>query len=289
MPRISTVITDLDNTLYDWVAVWYASFSAMLTKLVELSGIPQETLEEQIRPIFQKRRTSEYSFVIQEIPMLRERHPGEDLSVVYREAIEAHRAAREAALKLYPTVGDTLSTLKERGCVVAAYTESLAWYSRDRVRRLGLDGVLDYLYSPRDHDIPAGVSLTDIRRFPDSHYELQRTVHVQLPHAVTKPDPEVLGDIVAQVGTERERCIYIGDSLMKDISMAQDAGVTDVYAAYGKAQHKEEYELLRRVSHWSEEDVQREKRLMERPTVTPTYTLEHEMAEVVDLFEFGGE
>lgn len=288
MARIDTVVTDLDNTLYDWVALWYASFSAMLAKLVEISNVPQAELEREIRPIFQRRHTSEYSFVIQEIPSLQRLHPGEDLTVVYRDAIEAYREARDNALSLYPTVEETLHALKAKGCAIAGYTESLAWYSRDRVRRLGLDGVLDFLYSPEDHEIPEGVSVEQLRRFPDGHYELKETVHRRLPLGVKKPNPEVLADILAEIGADPERSIYIGDSLMKDIAMAQDAGITDVYAAYGRAQHLEEYELLRRVSHWSEEDVQREKQLMERPTVTPTYTLKEEMAEVLDVFEFGG-
>ena len=33
-PRVSTVVTDLDNTLYDWFEFWFASFGAMLRVLV---------------------------------------------------------------------------------------------------------------------------------------------------------------------------------------------------------------------------------------------------------------
>ena len=42
-------ITDLDNTLFDWVDVWYNSFSAMLSKVLGISGVDEETLKAEIR------------------------------------------------------------------------------------------------------------------------------------------------------------------------------------------------------------------------------------------------
>jgi hypothetical protein len=44
---VSLLITDLDNTLFDWFGIWHASFSAMLDKTVELSGVPREVLEAE--------------------------------------------------------------------------------------------------------------------------------------------------------------------------------------------------------------------------------------------------
>jgi hypothetical protein len=50
---------------------------------------------------------------------------------------------------------------------------------------------------------------------------------------------------------------------MKDITMAQTAGILDVYAKYGEAQSLRGYDLLRRVSHWSDEEIERERMLAE--------------------------
>ena len=44
MQRITTVILDLDNTLFDWVDVWYKSFSAMLEELAKASGVDRDVL-----------------------------------------------------------------------------------------------------------------------------------------------------------------------------------------------------------------------------------------------------
>lgn len=87
-------------------------------------------------------------------------------------------------------------------------------------------------------------------------------------------------------GDDRQSTVYVGDSLMKDVAMAQMIGVVDVYAEYGIAQQRHEYELLRRVSHWTPADVERERAISSQPHVKPTYTLEHSFAELLGLFTF---
>ena len=42
------LITDLDNTLWDWFAAWYESFSALLDGLVALSGVERTVLVDWI-------------------------------------------------------------------------------------------------------------------------------------------------------------------------------------------------------------------------------------------------
>lgn len=51
--------------------------------------------------------------------------------------------------------------------------------------------------------------------------------------------------------------------------MAKSAGLLDVWAPYGVAQNRPEYELLREVSHWSSAAIKKDKELREddvRPT-----------------------
>jgi len=283
-PQISLVVTDLDNTLYDWVDMWYKAFSAMLEQLVLKSGVQQAILETEIQAIFRKHGTSEYAFVIEEIPSLKSKHPDEDLTVVYQNAINAYRNAREASLRLFPGVRKTLETLRGLGCWIVGYTSSMGFYTMARLKKLSLDGLLHYVYSPPDHAKPAKAP----RHHEDDWYRLHHTVHRFTPAGEAKPDPRVLLGIIAAEGirSTRERTAYVGDSLLKDIRMAQDAGVTDVYAKYGSATDKEAYNLLRRVTHWSKADVERERRVLASHSIVPTYTLEHSFKQLLDLFDF---
>src|ERR1700724_2530764 len=111
-PKVSLLVTDLDNTLWDWFEIWYRSFSALLEGIVRISGIPQDQLEPEVRQLHQLRGTAEYSYLISEMPSLKKQHgPDADLQAIYKEAIEAAKQGRRDALRLYPTVLDTLTTI----------------------------------------------------------------------------------------------------------------------------------------------------------------------------------
>lgn len=285
-PRVTAVITDLDNTLYDWVAMWSASFPPMLQVLVEQSGVPRETLEREARDIHRQHRTSEYAFLIESLPSLKAKHPGGNLVEIYGDAIAAYRKGREASLVLYPTVLETLHALKAKRVRLVGFTDSLAWYSRSRLQKLKLDGVLDVLYSPADHALPPGTTPEMVRSQEPDAYKFKYTEHRHTPEGEFKPNPKVLADIMGDIRADPRSSIYVGDSLMKDVLMAQQAGVMDVFAEYGKGQDHPGYEVLRRVTHWTDEDVEKEKQLKARYNVHPTYTLHKTFAELLDRFEF---
>jgi phosphoglycolate phosphatase len=114
------LVTDLDNTLWDWFHAWYVSFSTILCKLVDLSGVPQTQLEAEIRAIHQARGTTEYSNLVNEVPSLARLAAPEPAAKVYFEAIAALHVARRTATKLYPNVHDTLSALKQAGVRLAS-------------------------------------------------------------------------------------------------------------------------------------------------------------------------
>ena len=285
MRRISTVITDLDNTLYDWVEIWYRPFRAMLERLVADSGVPQAVLEQDFKEVHQRHGTSEYAFAIEELRSLIQKHPGEDLTKRYAAAIQVYRSQRRDVLALYPGVADSLKTLKGLGCLLIAYTESTEFYTAYRLKKLHLDLLLDYLYSPQDHDLPSGLSRQQIRSYPPEHYRLQNVVQAHTPSGELKPNPRILRDIIDTVGANIEETVYVGDSLMKDIVMAKAAGVTDVWAKYGVAQNRPAYELLRNVTHWTPTSVEREKTISEAE-LSPSFVLGHSFEEILTLFEF---
>jgi hypothetical protein len=95
MPTIKTaLITNLDNTLFDWVDLWYKCFSPMLDEIVRISGLPRETLIPEIRAVHQKYGTSEYSFLIEELPSLQPILKGERATEVFAPAIDTYRRQR---------------------------------------------------------------------------------------------------------------------------------------------------------------------------------------------------
>ena len=276
------LITDVDNTLLDWQDLWYQTFSAMIDKVIEISRVDPDVIYYQCSIIHQKYGTTEYSRLIEELPCLRDLY-GDDVVAVMGPAIDAFRTARRRVLRLYPTVEESLKHLKTNGVLIAAFTESKAFYTNYRFRKLGLDGLVDYLYSPEDHKMPDETTKT--RRYPPESYGFEHTIHRYTPEGEVKPNPDILSDIVADMGASVDEVVYIGDNILKDVFMAQQAGVTDVHALYGASQHKPEYELLRKVTHWTPEMVERERHALKPGGLVPSYVLDSSFSQILPLFE----
>lgn len=282
----SVLITDVDNTLLDWVALWHATFSAMLDRLVERSGVARTQLLEEIRSVHQRHRTAEYAFLVEEVPSLRAAAGTTPTTEFYEDAIAAYGKVRREVLQLYPGVMEYLSCLRRKGVLIIAYTESLAYYTEYRFRKLGLDRVIDCLYSPADHDLPAGMTAEALRRYPESHYRMEVTEHHHTPPGAVKPNPKILMKILERVGARPEDAVYVGDSPVKDILMAQEAGVLDAHAAYGLAQHTAAYELLKAVTHWPDSTVIREAESLKEEDIKPTIVLPRRFDELMQYVDF---
>jgi len=284
---VDTLIVDLDNTIFDWFAVWYASFEPIYKEIIRVTGQPVDKIEADIRDIHHARRTSEYTFLIEEVEVLKDLRKAGDIRACFQDAIDAARRGRDQTLKLYPSVIRCLWDVKKKGTQIVAYTESMGFYSAYRLKRFGLDGVIDVLFSPEDHDVPTGVSVDKLRRLPDEFYELQVTEIRHTPPGELKPNPRVLLDIIQAVGAKASRCAYVGDSLFKDVAMARDVDVFDIHAKYGESQRRPEYSLLQRVSHWTEADVQREREIIAKGhNFEPSAILKETFAEIFIYCDF---
>jgi len=278
----SVLIVDLDNTLFDWFKLWRGQFYPIYQGLRAKTSLSDVTLQSAIRAVNQRARTSEYTFLLDDL-----RLPGfeaVDLREMLRQELEDSKRLRDRATTLYPTVLQTLWTVKRRQSLIIAHTESLSFYSGYRLKKFGLDGVIDYLYAPEDHDLPAGVSLDRVRSSADEFYELQITKVRHTPKDALKPNATLLKSIIDEVGAKATRTVYVGDNLFKDVAMAQAAGVQDVFAEYGVAQFSEGYDLLRGVSHWTDADVERERNTT-KEHVTPSVSIDR-FDQLLEHFNF---
>jgi phosphoglycolate phosphatase len=86
----SVVITDLDNTLFDWVELWHRAFKTMLARLADETGIEVTVLKREFRSIHQKYGTSECAFSIEELSCLQQKYAGEDLSRRFSTVIDEY-------------------------------------------------------------------------------------------------------------------------------------------------------------------------------------------------------
>ncbi|HEY6329917.1 MAG TPA: HAD family hydrolase [Blastocatellia bacterium] len=284
---IKLVITDLDNTIYDWVDFYVPSFNAMVRELSVLTGLDEPSLRQSFKRVHQAHRTSEYAFSIEELDVLAEADRGlttREILAKYATAIDAFRRTRAATLRLYPGVKETIEDLRGQGKKIVGHTDAMMFYAAYRVKQLGIERLFDGLVAPRDHGIPEGVSLEDVRSSDDpERYVSAVPVADELNSATVKPDPIILRKILNDFGVSPEEAVYVGDSLHKDIHMAQSCGVYDVFARYGRNYNPQYYRQLVEITHWTDEDVERELKL-KGLNIKPTFVISSfpELKTVID-------
>lgn len=276
------LVCDLDNTLYDWVHYFVSSFYAMFYRAVDIIGCEEEELLDDFRAVHQKHHDSEHPFALLETTIVKrkfENHSHKEIWQILDPAFHAFNSTRKATLQLHEGVLETLEILKHRNILLIAHTDSKLYGVIDRLRRLELERFFKRIYC---------------RERPDSNHPDEETARIWLEtfpiHKVIelskhqmKPNPDILLEICDREGSPPERTAYIGDSIARDILMAKRAGVFAIWAAYGSEHSQKEYNRLVRISHWTKEDVEREKDLQrEAGTIRPDFTAKKAFREVVE-------
>src|SRR6185436_12860321 len=72
---IQLLITDLDNTLYDWYTAFIPAFYAMVDEAASLVGIDKEQLLDELKAVHIRHHNSERPFAILETPSVERRFP----------------------------------------------------------------------------------------------------------------------------------------------------------------------------------------------------------------------
>jgi FMN phosphatase YigB (HAD superfamily) len=277
-----TLICDLDNTLYDWVKYFVSSFYSMVDEAVNILGCDRELLLNELRDVHRKHKSSEHSFSLLETQIYKSWSRGRENEALKEidMAFKAFNSQRKKSLQLYPGVSETLAQLTAERCRLIAYSESTIIAVVDRMRRLGIAKYFSQIYCRKrtigDHDYEVDTR-TWIGDFP-----IERVV--LLPETIRKPDQLVAELLKKQLRLHVHETYMIGDSVAKDVLLAQRAGFQSIWAAYGAKHSEADYEKLVRISHWSESDILREKALVtQASSVHPDYTCYTSFAEVLDI------
>jgi phosphoglycolate phosphatase len=285
MKKISAVIFDVDNTLYDFTDFYAPAMTAMIDKIVEISGVDKETIISDFRSVHQKAGTSEYVFAIQELPSLVKKHPNGNIAEIYSDAIRAFRSERKKHLKLYDGVLETLKQIKGSGTRIIAYTESPGFHAMTRLKQLSLDGVIDVVYSMPDHEMPNDTDINVVRMYPENKYKFEHTEMRFTPRGVLKPNPASINAIIDDLNTDKDEILYVGDHLMKDVGMAKDVGINAAHAEYGSYMVNDNYNLLLKVTFWTDAMIEKEKKFyIDKPTA-PDISLK-QISELFTAYDF---
>lgn len=282
--RPKLLICDLDNTVYDWIEYFVPSFFAMVEAVVDITKCNLEVLLDDFRQVHQKHHDCEHPFSLLETDLVRHIFPGKSRKEIAEEldpAFYAFNTMRKKTLKTYPGVSDALSEISDNSISLVAHTESNLYAVVDRLRRLDLVKYFERIYC-RER---TKTSHPDAASVHDWFYEFPMERIIELSHHQRKPDTSVLLEICHDLGVLPSETAYIGDSIARDILMAKRADVFAIWAAYGAKHDPAKYEKLVRITHWTKEDVEREKMLSKAAqSVKADFIAESAFSEILKPF-----
>jgi len=249
VPAIRAVITDMDNTLYSWVDYIVPSIEAMVESLCRTTGFPRIRVVQALKEVYERYESNEYPFAIQESNLFQSFHNDFESfnELVISPAREAFRSARKKYLRPYKGVVEGLRALKEAGVPVVALTDAPRNPAERRVLAMGLDDLLTALWALPAFPFPdTGVAHDILEREKAGGVKLRCPVR-ELPREFEKPDPRGILRVCDELGVGPRELLFVGDSLHKDITLAQRIGALDCWAEYGtyvSAEYRERLSII---------------------------------------------
>ena len=245
---------------------------------------PEEQIISDMRDVHVRFGDVEHPFALLEAKAIRERFPSKSASELVKvldPALHKFNQVRKERLKLFPTVKETLQTLKDMRVTIIGHTDSRSLAAIGRLERLGIIDFFDVIYCQMKHE--AEHPIAERRLIWDQLFS--KVMIKELPRDEKKPDPQVLRDILESERIVANECIFIGDSKSRDILMAKKAGVFAAWAKYGAWHDKEVYEKLIAISHWTKREVDEELAYSaEAKQIEPNFVVERQFEELLRFY-----
>jgi phosphoglycolate phosphatase len=248
---LALLVTDIDNTLFDWVAYYVAAFSALLTRTSEIIGVPYDTLAAESRDVFSAHGSIEYPFLVQELPSVIA-HYDQDIDGMLAEAVRPSRDAFLEAgrphLQPYADVPAALREIRARhpGVPVVALTDAPRYVAMWKLNKLGLLDCFEAVYGLADPRLPTSAKHGRVKVDPEillkhlqqKNFGFTGKIRI-LPDDYEKPGTKGLKTVLMDYDLDenpaaRRRVVWVGDNQRKDVGLGRALGVRTAWAAYGR-------------------------------------------------------
>jgi FMN phosphatase YigB (HAD superfamily) len=224
------LITDVDNTLYDWVDYFAPAFRSMVHLLSRELGVPEAVLVGQFRSLYEEMGTSEYPFAVQRLPALRGASPDE-VTRLASWSRTAFSRSRIRSLRPYEGVRETLEWLVNQGVAVAAVTSSPSHVVISKLRALGLSGSISLVIAWEGFQVPDDE--TALALLGERTRQPNFATVLTLSRGELKPAEAPYRLAMRYTHAQPRETAIIGDSLFSDVEPALRTGSRALWARYG--------------------------------------------------------
>jgi FMN phosphatase YigB (HAD superfamily) len=258
------LVTDIDNTVFDWVSYYTHCFLSLLEAVSKTIKIPLDQLCLESRDVFSQHGSIEYPFLVQELPSVVQYY-GTDIDRMLDECV---RVARDRYLEVsrdvlnpYQGVFESLTRIRKLrpSMPIVALTDAPRYVAMWKLNKLGLLSIFDAVYGLPDPRIPTCEVTRRVKVDPEillkhlrnPNFGFEGKIRV-LPEEYEKPGlrgfKTVLMDFGFEQNEDRSKVVWVGDNLRKDIGLGKKLGVYSLWAEYGTVIEPEAIKKLRTFS-----------------------------------------
>jgi len=264
------LLTDIDNTLYDFVDFYGMAFRGMLHVLSKQLRAPEERLLLEFKSVFQVTGTLDYQFLIQSLASARHL-TGEPLDRLIRYGRIGFDRVKRKRLVPYPGILDALKLLERGGVSIIGVTNAPYYHAIRRLQDIGAFQFFSGLVawegkSPPSDDERAVARYRSVRELAMSRLR----VFELFPKELSKPNP-----FPFLLLKERLDCgasvFSLGDSISKDLAPSAVLDARTIWARYGTVVNQRNLQTVLEITPWSDTDIKQHSSAGER---APDYVID---------------
>nr|WP_207642424.1 HAD family hydrolase [Pseudobacteroides cellulosolvens] len=231
--------------------------------MVKKLMIKEDIILRAFKTVFKKYGSVEIPDAVSELNIWNQVNLADDeVDKIQKLAQRIFLTTWEKNFHLYPNVESTLQWAKKNKILIFGLSDAFAYWVEYRLKCLNVLKYFDSIYSRNNDIIMHSLSVREFQ---------QNAVITTLTTNELKPNTIVIDRIINFYKIGKEHIYMIGDSLEKDISTAQRAGVQDVWAKYGTRYNRESGKILRSITPWTKkrQDLNKYSHIQ----ITPTYII----------------
>ena len=230
------------------------SIMAQISFISNETSIDEKKLQNSFKKVFKKYGSVEVPYAVYELDIWKK--TGIDITKrknIQETSCSLFMLTLKKTLKLYPTVLETLKWAKSKNITIVGLSDAFSYWINARLEILGIIDYFDKVFATKDDVIKT-----------EKFYQHEKICSVTAN--LNKPNPDIINRIKDSYNIEMQPIFIVGDSIGKDIKLAEETGIYGIWAKYGTIHKKGYGTYLSKLTPW-------QKGIYNNTTIKPKYTI----------------